>query len=46
MLDGCEPGQVAVKRPRAFACIITLKPAQTLGLTMPPHVLLQATEVI
>jgi putative ABC transport system substrate-binding protein len=35
-----------VEQPMKFECAINLKAAQALGLTIPPHVLLQATEVL
>jgi len=35
-----------VEQPREFEFIINLQTAQALGLTIPQHVLLQATEVI
>ena len=46
ILQGTKPPDLPIEEPREFDFIINLKTAQALGLTIPPHVLLQATEVI
>jgi putative ABC transport system substrate-binding protein len=46
ILKGAKPTDLPVEQPREFDFVINLKTAQTLGLTIPQHVLLQATEII
>jgi putative tryptophan/tyrosine transport system substrate-binding protein len=46
ILQGTRPADLPVERPDRFDFIINHKTAQTLGLTIPHHVLLQATEVV
>ena len=46
ILRGTKPADLPIERPTTFDFIINAKTAQTLGLTIPPHVLYQATEVI
>jgi putative tryptophan/tyrosine transport system substrate-binding protein len=46
ILNGAKPTDLPVEQPREFDVVINLRTAQALGLTIPQHVLLQATEVI
>jgi putative ABC transport system substrate-binding protein len=46
ILKGAKPEDIPVEQPREFEFVINVRTAQNLGLTIPQHVLLQATEVI
>jgi putative tryptophan/tyrosine transport system substrate-binding protein len=46
ILKGAKPSELPIERPMRFDFVINLKTAKALGITIPPPILIQATEVL
>ena len=46
ILKGADPAELPISQATAFDFVLNLKTAKALGITFPPSILLQATEVI
>ncbi len=46
ILKGADPAEMPVSQATKFNLVVNLKTAKELGITVPPSILLRATEVI
>jgi len=46
ILRGAKPGELPVEQASKFEFVLNMRTAKTLGLTIPPSIMIQVTEVI
>jgi putative ABC transport system substrate-binding protein len=46
ILKGAKPNDLPIEQPMTFELVVNLKTAKSLGITLPPQIMVQATRVI
>ena len=46
ILKGAKPGDLPIEQPMTFELVVNMKTAKLLGLTMPPEIMVRATQLI
>jgi putative ABC transport system substrate-binding protein len=46
ILKGAKPGDLSVEQPDRFEMVVNLRTARAIGVTVPPSIMVQASQVI